>query len=222
MVVMLTWVVPQFSQFYEHYHAPLPLPTLLLMGLSRALRSYAWLAACFGIGGFVAFKRYYRTASGKLRVDRLRWKIPVFGTLGQKISNARFAHLLSALYRSGIPITKGLSLLEGVIQHAVMSKDILTIRARIERGQSLAEAMRETTCFAPMLVEATAVGEKTGALDEMLRGLGEHYDLEIQHMTKNLSTLLEPILLIFIFGMVAFFALAIFLPIWNISKAVVP
>lgn len=220
MVVMLGWIVPAFAKFYAHYHATLPLPTRLLLGLSYVVSHFGWIVALLGIGGFIFLKRYSRTPAGKFRIDSLRWRIPVFGSLGQKIANSRFAHILSALYRTGFPITRGLSLVEAVIENEVMSKDIRQVRTEIERGQSIAEAMKKTTCFSPMLIEVTAIGEKTGSLDEMLKGLGEHYDVEIHHMIKNLTTLLEPLLLFFIFGMVALFALAIFLPIWNISTAV--
>ena len=127
---------------------------------------------------------------------------------------------MAALYQSGLSITKSLGLVEKVIDNEVMAKDMRLIRAQIEKGQSIAESMRGATSFTPMLIEATAIGEKTGSLDDMLHSLGEHYDIEIHHMIKNLTTLLEPLLLVLIFGMVALFALAIFLPIWNLSGAV--
>ncbi|MDO8526728.1 MAG: type II secretion system F family protein [Deltaproteobacteria bacterium] len=220
MTIMLIWVFPEFAKFYGHYKAALPLPTRIIMGMSDVLRHYGWAVVLLLFAGYIAIRRYYQTPAGKLRLDGWRWRVPVFGTLGQKIANARFAHILSALYHSGLSVTKSLNLVENVIQNEVMAKDIRLIRADIERGQSLSEAMKKSTCFSPMLVEATAIGEKTGSLDDMLKGLGEHYDIEIHHMVKNLTTLLEPILLGFIFGFVALFALAIFLPIWNMSSAV--
>lgn len=217
---MLIWVIPQFSKFYGQYHATLPLPTRILVGASDVLRYYGWVVLLAGFGIYLAFWHYYQTPAGRLRVDRWLWQIPVFGLLGQKIANARFAYLLGALYRSGLSITKSLGLVETVIENEVMGRDIRKIRTQIEKGQSIAKAMAETESFAPILIEATAVGEKTGSLDTMLEGLAEHYDADIQHMTKNLTTLLEPILLFFIFGMVALFALAIFLPIWRLSTVV--
>lgn len=218
--VMLTWVIPEFAKFYAHYHAALPLPTRILLGTSYVLRHYGWIVALVGIALYLTYRRYYQTPKGRLRIDKIRWQIPVFGALSQKIANSRFAHILAALYQSGLSITKSLGLVEKVIDNEVMAKDMRLIRAQIEKGQSIAEAMRSTTSFTPMLIESTAIGEKTGALDDMLNGLGEHYDVEIHHMIKNLTTLLEPLLLVFIFGMVALFALAIFLPIWNLSGAV--
>lgn len=218
--VMLIWVIPQFTQFYAHYHAQLPLPTRIMVGASHVIRHYGWVVVLIVAGLFLALRQYYHTPTGKFKIDQLKWAVPVFGELGKKIANARFAHLLASLYRSGLSITKALGLVETVIENEVMSRDIRQIRMQIEKGQSIAKAMQETRCFAPILIEATAVGEKTGSLDTMLEGLGEHYDTEIQHMTKNLTTMLEPFLLFFIFGMVALFALSIFLPIWNLSSVV--
>ncbi len=219
-MVMLIWVIPEFSKFYGHYKAALPLPTRILTGASTLIRYYGWVVALTGIAIFLAVRRYYQTPHGRLKIDTWKWQIPVFGSLGQKIANARFAHLLAALYHSGLSITKSLSLVETVIENEVMAKDIRTIRAQIEKGETISQAMQGTSSFAPILIEATGVGEKAGSLDTMLEGLGKHYDTEIQHTTKNLTTLLEPFLLFFIFGMVALFALAIFLPIWNLSRAV--
>lgn len=218
--VMMVWVVPQFAKFYAHYKSALPIPTRILTGVSHIFVYYGWAVALAFLFIYILYRRYNRTPSGKLKLDQLRWKIPIFGALSQKIANARFSHILSALYRSGFSITKGLSLVEGVIENEVMVKDIRRVRTGIERGQSLSEAMKNSSSFSPILVEATAVGEKTGALDDMLQSLGEHYDTEITYTIKNLTTLLEPFLLFFIFGMVAFFAMAIVLPIWNVSRAV--
>lgn len=220
LTAMLIWVFPEFAKFYAHYKATLPLPTRIVMAASNIARYYGWVVVLLGVAGFLGVRRYYQTPEGKYRLDKFLWSLPVFGTLGQKIANARFAHILSALYQSGLSVTKSLGLVENIIQNEVMAKDIRLMRAEIERGQSISEAMKKSACFSPMLIEATAIGEKTGSLDDMLKGLGEHYDIEIHHMIKNLTTLLEPMLLGFIFSMVALFALAIFLPIWNLSQAV--
>lgn len=220
MTSMLIWVVPEFAKFYANYKATLPLPTRILTQVSEIVRSYTWVLVLLIGAVYLLIRRYYHTPAGRMKLDRWRWAIPVFGPLSQKIANARFSHLLSSLYKSGFSITKGLALIENILDNAVMVKDLQNVRTEIERGTSLSEAMRNTKSFSPMLIEATAIGEKTGSLDDMLKELGTHYDSEIQHTVKNLTTLLEPFLLFMIFGMVGFFALAIFLPIWNISRAV--
>lgn len=218
--VMLIWVIPQFAKFYAHYHADLPLPTQILVGASTILVHYGWGVAIAAIILYLLYRRYYNTPSGKLRIDRLFWSVPVFGPLGVKTANARFAHILASLYHSGFSITKSLRLIENILDNEVMIREIRHVQTSIEQGMSIADAMRQGVCFSPIMIESTAIGEQTGSLDEMLKGMGEHYDTEIDHTVKNLTTLIEPFLLFFIFGMVALFALSIFLPIWNMSQAV--
>ena len=152
-------------------------------------------------------------------VDTLKFKIPVFGPLALKVTNARFANILSCLYRSGLPVTKALEITGGTIGNEAFLRDIKVLQSDVEKGHGIADSMRNLKYFNPVIVEASSIGEKTGALDGMLKSIGEHYDMEIDHTVKNLTTLLEPILLCIIFGMVAIFALAIFLPIWNLSDA---
>lgn len=117
-------------------------------------------------------------------------------------------------------MTRCLEITGGTIENGAFTRELEILKSEITGGKTVSEGMRQCHYFLPVVVEATAVGEKSGSLDEMLEGMGTHYDMEVQHMVKNLTTLLEPFLLFFIFGMVTLFALAIFLPIWNMSKAV--
>ena len=191
-----------------------------MIGSSTFLRTYWYL--CFGSVAAILFalKRWYQTSRGRSTLDKIKWKLPVFGKLGQKVANARFANILGALYKAGLAITRGLEITANTMGHAVFMHDILLVKAEVEKGRSISEAMRASKYFSPLLIEATAIGEKSGALDNMYFSVGAHYDMEVQHTLKNLTTLLEPILLFIVFGMVAIFALAIFLPMWGMSKAV--
>ncbi len=219
-IVLMTFVVPKFASFYAHYKSELPLPTRIMIGFSDFVKHYT-LMIMGGIGFMIfLFKRWAATAKGKLTVDRLSWKIPVFGPLGQKVANARFAHILGALYKAGLPITRALTITADTIDNEAFIRNIHLVQADVERGKGIAEAMRQTEYISPILIEATAIAEKSGALDDMYASVASHFDMEINHTLKNLTTLLEPILLGLIFGMVTVFALAVFLPIWNMSKAV--
>ena len=220
VVFILTFVIPKFAGFFSHYKAELPLPTKIMIGSSTFLRTYWYL--CFGSVAAILFalKRWYQTSRGRSTLDKIKWKLPVFGKLGQKVANARFANILGALYKAGLAITRGLEITANTMGHAVFMHDILLVKAEVEKGRSISEAMRASKYFSPLLIEATAIGEKSGALDNMYFSVGAHYDMEVQHTLKNLTTLLEPILLFIVFGMVAIFALAIFLPMWGMSKAV--
>ena len=136
------------------------------------------------------------------------------------MANARFSNIVGAFYKAGLPITDGLEITSKTIGNEAFSREIMQVKGEVKKGRSISAAMRDLNYFSPLLVEATAIGEKSGALDEMYTSIGEHYDSEVQHTLKNLTTLLEPMLLFGVFGMVALFALAIFLPMWNLSKVV--
>ena len=219
-VVVMTFVVPKFASFFAHYKAELPLPTQMLMGASHFLVSYGYIPALLAVMGVIAWRRYARTRKGKVRVGEIQFQVPVFGPLHIKVANARFCHIFSALYRSGLPITRALMITAGTIENGAFYKEVETVAAEVTKGKTISEAMAAARYFSPVIIDATAVGEQTGSLDEMLEAMGEHYDLEIQHTLKNFATLLEPILLAVVFGMVTLFALAIFLPIWNMSRAI--
>lgn len=217
--VLMIFVVPKFMEIFKGLGAELPLPTKIMIWTSNFLTNYFFFLV---VGFFVLrflYNRYYATPKGRFFVDKLSFQVFVFGPLSLKVCNARFANILSSLYRSGLPVTKALNITGNTIGNEAFMRDVRLLQAEVERGNSIAESMRSLTYFSPVVVEATSIGEKTGALDSMLKSIGDHYDMEINHTVKNLTTLLEPVLLVIIFGMVTVFALAIFLPIWGMSSA---
>ncbi|MBI2501448.1 MAG: type II secretion system F family protein [Deltaproteobacteria bacterium] len=218
--VLMIFVVPKFATFYSSMDVSLPWPTLFLMGASSFFVHYWFLLAAVIFGGYSLFHWYQKTARGRLRLGEIAFKLPVFGPLALRVANARFCHIFSALYRSGLPVIRALEIVEGTIENGAFGRDIQRLRTELTRGRSLAEAMSLCSYFTPVVMEAVAAGEKSGALDEMMESIGHHYDTEVGHTVKNLSTLLEPLLLIIVFGMVGLFALAIFLPIWNMTQIV--
>lgn len=220
VIFLMTFVVPKFVGFYARYGAEVPLPTQILIGISNFFRNY-WYVAISIVGVSVYFfQRFYRTRMGKMKIDRLRFHLPVFGDLQLKVANARFGHILAALYRSGLPMPRSLEVVANVIGNVAFSFEILMVRDEIQKGSTLSEAMKHQHYFTPVIIETTSVGEQSGAIDEMLETIAEHYELEVNHTIKNLTTLLEPLLLVGIFGMVALLALAIFLPIWNLTTVI--
>lgn len=220
VTVLMTFVVPKFALFYAQFKAALPLPTVILIKTSH-LFSHQWYLI-LAVGGllYFLFWRFKRTFRGRLKLGEWTFKLPILGPLNIRVANARFCHILAALYRSGLPITRALEITGGTIENGAFQREIDRLRTEIVRGRSISEAMEQCRFFTPVIVEATSAGEKSGALDEMLDGIGTHYDTEVSHTVKNLTTLLEPVLLIMVFGMVGLFALAIFLPIWNLSQIV--
>ena len=217
---LMTFVVPKFVDFYGRYDAELPLPTRLLIGCSVFLTQYWYVALTSFIVCMVLWQRYASTNVGRMKIDRVRFQIPIFGDLNMKVANARFGHIMAALYRSGLAMPRCLEVVARVIGNVAFAQEVQRIRDDIQKGSSLSEAMSRRMYFPAVMVETTAVGERAGALDDMLSTIAGHYDLEVDHTVKNLTTLLEPIMLCLIFGVVTVLALAIFLQIWSLSEVV--
>lgn len=220
IVFLLSFVVPKFVGFYAKYGADLPLPTKILIGASQVVKGY-WYVVLIVVGiAYFLYRRYAATNVGRYKIDRLRFNMPVFGPLQLKIASARFGHIMAALYRSGLSMPRSLEVVADVIGNQAFALEVRKIRDDIQKGSTLSEAMQRHQYFPPVVVETTMVGEKSGTLDEMMSTVADHFDLEVAHTIKNLTTLLEPLLLIAIFGIVLLVALAIFLPIWNLSRVV--
>lgn len=219
-VLMVTYVIPRFADFYSGYHAKLPLPTLIVVGISDFMQNYWYIALAFVAGVFLIFRRYKKTKVGQLSLDKLKFKLPVFGRLNLMVANSRFARLLAALYKSGLPLSNSLNITANTIGNVAYQHEVEAVNAEVEKGSSLARAMEGRKYFTPLIIEGAAVGEQTGALDEMLDSAAQFYDDEVTIMLDQLTTLIEPLLLVGLFAMVGLLALAIFLPMWNVTKVV--
>jgi len=220
VVVLMTFVVPKFTAFYGHYGADLPLATQIVIGTSNFIRGYWWIIVLVSLAAMYAYHRFSSSRTGSFALDEWRFKLPVFGPLSIKVANSRFGHILSALYRSGLSMPRALEVVASVIGNEAYGLEVRKLKDSIQKGSTMADAMAKLKYFPAVMVETTAVGEKTGALDDMLTAISDHYELEVSHNIKNLTTMIEPLLLILIFGMVAVLALAIFLPIWNMSTII--
>ena len=217
---MLTFVIPPFKQFYAKFGAELPLPTKVMLFLSELVTTYWYIPVIGGIAAYFAWKKFSQTKQGRIFVSTVSFKIPVFGRLNRLVANSRFGHLTAALYRSGVPLTMALGVIANTMTNVFYAADVMTLKVGIEHGASLAQSMKNTTYFEPMVQEACAVGEKIGRIDELLESVAKFYDEEVDDLLKNLSTLIEPIMLVLLFGLVLGLALAIYMPIWGISEAV--
>ncbi len=214
---MLKFVVPKFATFYTSSGKELPTPTKIVMAASDIVTHYWWMA----ILGFVAFRYLWikltSSGRGKLKWGEIRFRVPIFGPLSLKIENSRFCHIMAALYKSGLPINRALEISGRTLENAAFIRDIDLLKAEVVQGGTMSDAMAKCRYFPTMIVDAAAVGEKTGALDEMMEAIAGHYDLEIHHTVKNLSTLIEPLMLFAIGGVVLLLALAMFLPMWSMG-----
>jgi type IV pilus assembly protein PilC len=217
--VILWKVIPTFAALFAGLGAELPLPTRVVIALSDFLVNFM----PFIIVGIMAlgygFKSYYATASGRRQVDATMLKLPVLGLIMRKIAVARFCRTLSTLLSSGVPILDGLDITARTSGNTVVEEAILLTRKSIERGETISAPLKETGVFPAMVTQMIAVGETTGALDTMLAKIADFYEDEVDTAVAGLLTLLEPIMIAFLGGVVGGIVIAMYLPIFDlISK----
>lgn len=217
---VLVGVLPKFVAIFEASQERLPLPTKALLFLSYVLRNFWWVFILGVIFSINWFRRYYRSTHGRLHVDSLMLQLPLFGPLILKIMVSRFSRSVAALTKSGIPVLEALSVVETTISNRLLRNIIQNTRSAISRGQSLTEPFRSSRLFPPMVIQLIDTGEHTGRLDEMFEQIADFYDPEIEFTMSNLTSLLEPAMLLIMGGVVAFIALSVLLPIFNLISII--
>ncbi|MFO7870743.1 MAG: type II secretion system F family protein [Kiritimatiellia bacterium] len=219
-IAMIIFIVPVFGEMFSDFGAALPGPTQALLNLSENMRSNGiWYF--LGIVAFVVgFKKWKSTESGGYKFDQFVLKAPVFGELNKKVAAARFARTLAQLIRSGVPILSALEIVSGATGNKVAGKLILEAREAVEKGDPLSSAMQEQTVFPIMLVRMLQAGEKTGKIDEMLESIADFYDDEVDTMLSGLTSLLEPLLMIFLGVIIGGLVVCMFLPIFKMGEIV--
>jgi type IV pilus assembly protein PilC len=217
--VILWKVIPTFATLFAGLGAELPLPTRIVIAASNNLVRFG----PFLVGGLVALvfglRSYYATPGGRMTIDRFLLRLPIFGLLIRKIAVARFCRTLSTLLASGVSILEALDITARTSGNAVVEEAILTTRKSIERGETIAQPLKETAVFPPMVVQMIGVGEATGALDTMLSKIADFYEEEVDVAVAGLLTLLEPVMIAFLGGVVGGIVIAMYMPIFDlISK----
>ncbi len=216
--IMLYFVVPRFSMLYGKFGAELPLPTQILISMSDMFKKYWYYIVGAMAGIYVGFNNYIKTDAGRYKWDKFCLTVPIFGVLNVKVAMSRFARVFGTLFRSGIPILQTIDIVSKAIGNVIIAEILMKIKADVQAGGSLAKSMREFKVFPPIIIQMIDIGEESGSLDIMLIKVSEYFDQEVDYGIKGLITALEPVLLVFIFGMVLFLALAVFLPMWDIVK----
>jgi type IV pilus assembly protein PilC len=217
--VILWKVIPTFAAMFAGLGADLPLPTRIVIALSDNLvRFIPFVIPGFFVAGW-AFKTYYGTPGGRRMIDSIVLKLPVLGMLMRKIAVARFCRTLSTLISSGVPILDGLEITAKTAGNAIVEDAIMLTRKSIERGETIAVPLKETAVFPPMVTQMIGVGEATGALDAMLAKIADFYEEEVDVAVAGLLTLLEPIMIALLGGVVGGIVIAMYMPIFDmISK----
>lgn len=220
VMILMIFVIPVFETMFKSAGQTLPLPTLIVVTLSKLIKKYVLIFIPAVILLFYLFKKYYRTESGKALVDRLLLKLPIFGPLFQKISVARFSRTLGTLVSSGVPILDGLSIVSKTSGNKTVETAILKARASIREGETIAEPLNRSGIFPPMVIQMISVGESTGALDSMLAKIADFYEEEVDVAVGNLTSLLEPFLMVFLGVVIGGVVISMYLPIFQMASAV--
>ena len=218
--IIITFVIPRFVSLFDKFKAKLPLPTRILIAINNFFHHYWWLIFLVVGGSIIAFNKYKKTEEGKKRIDELILKVPILGKLIHKIYLSRMMRILGLLYKSGLPITTSLSIVAEVSGNEVAKKATLAIKDEVEAGASISKPIKNSDFFPDIISDMVAVGEETGSLDEMLFKISDYFDEEIEYTIANLSSAIEPVLLVFIAGMVLLLALGVFLPMWDMVKVI--
>jgi len=219
LVAMIVKIVPMFAGIYERFRVPLPIPTKMLLAISQAVVNNLLLFTVLTTGATIAVFYYLQTSAGRLWLDRAKFNLPLFGPLIRMYAVTKFSRTLGILTASGIQILYALKVLKPVPGNKVLERGIDQVRERVEEGGALSRAMDESGAFPEMLVQMTATGEETGHLDEMLTRTADFYEQRVGAQVDGLSSLIEPIAIVVLGGMVGVMLLALYLPIFNLGQA---
>ena len=216
-LVMLMFVTPTFEKMFKDFGGAMPAPTQFLIDLSHVMTTYWYLIFGTPVALFVAWRFWVGTKSGRSQWDAFILKLPIVGSLIRKIAVARFTRTLGTMLSSGVPILDALEIVAKSAGNRVIERAILTVRARIAEGKNIAGPLAETKVFPPMVVQMIGVGEATGAMDQMLNKIADFYDDEVDVAVGALTAAIEPVMMVFLGGMVGGFMVAMYLPIFSVA-----
>jgi len=216
---LLKFVVPIFANLFVGLGVALPLPTRLVMKLSEIVGNFWWVGVLLVVALAVGIRQVRKDPRGRLFTDRLLLNMPVVGILLRKIAVARFTRTMGTLITSGVPILEGLGITARTSGNAVLEQALLKVRKSIEEGRTIVDPLRESGVFPNMVTQMIGVGEATGAMDAMLQKIADFYEDEVDSATKNLLTLMEPIMIAFLGVAVGGIVISLYMPLFSmISK----
>lgn len=215
---LVIYILPTFVNLFEGMSLDLPLPTKILIGITNGIRN-PWILGTalvvFGLIGF-ALAQYGKNPTGRKQYDLIKLKMPVFGMLNKKVAISRFCRTLGTLLSSGVPIMQALEIVGKASGNEVIAETVLKVRESIREGESIATPLAESEMFPPMVTQMVAVGEETGNLDAMLSKIADFYDTEVEYILSSLTSMLEPIMILGMGGIVGFIVIAVFLPLYQL------
>jgi MSHA biogenesis protein MshG len=216
--VINTLVVPAFADVFKSFNADLPLATRILVASSKFTLNYGWALGLGAVGGFLGLRQWVSQPAGRQAWDRLRLRLPLAGPIVQKATMSRFARSFSLALKSGVPVEQALTVVAQTVDNAHIARKVEAMRESVERGDTILRAAVASGIFTPVVLQMVAVGEETGAIDELMEEIAELYTNEVQYELKTLSQQIEPILIIFLGALVLLLALGVFLPLWDLGR----
>lgn len=220
LLFLLSYVVPTITKIFSENQTSLPMMTTILLAISGFMQEYWWLVVGTVLIIVISVRVSIRTPAGRMRFDRYLLAMPYFGKVIKKVALARFSRTLSTLLTSGIPLLTSLDIVKNVVSNMVLSQAIEDARASIREGQSIAPPLKRSGLFPAMLIHMIAVGEKSGELEQMLSRAADAYDREVDSSVSSLTSILEPLMIVFGGGVVLFIVMAILLPIFSMNELV--
>jgi len=217
IAVIMTYVIPVFAKMFERLGGVLPLPTRIVIAISNFMNGPGGLLVLGGIIGFIVFIiQIRRTERGRKITDAIFLKLPIFGVLLKKVAIAKFTRTLGTLISSGVPILDGLNITAKTSGNKIVEEEIMKVGKAVAEGKTIAEPMRDSKVFPPMVTQMIAVGETTGAVDTMLNKIADFYDEEVDSTTANLTAIMEPVLIVFLGVTIGFIVVSMYLPIFRL------
>jgi type IV pilus assembly protein PilC len=220
VLVLLLFVIPVFEGMFSSFGKALPLPTQVAISLSKFVKNYILYTIPVVVALIYIFRRYYKTDNGRRTVDRLTMKIPVVGVLLQKAAVARVTRTLATLLTSGVSILESLTIVAKTAGNRIIEEALIIARTDISEGRSISDPLKESGVFPPMTVQMIQIGESTGALDSMLNKIADFYEEDVDTMVGNLTSLIEPVLMVFLGIVLGALVIAMYLPIFQLGSVV--
>jgi general secretion pathway protein F len=219
VAILFVVVVPKITKIFDRLQTSLPIPTQILIGASNFVKNWWWLIGIVAIGGTILLVRYFRTPEGREKWDRFALRVPVFGPLLRMIAIARFTRTLSTLLASGVPVLTALDIVKNVLNNKILEKVVEESRVSIQEGESIAAPLKRSKQFPPLVTHMIAIGEKSGELENMLSNVANAYEQQVDGKINTLTSLLEPVMIVCMGGVVGFIVFSILLPILKMNQA---
>ncbi len=213
-------VIPQFASMFQRFGVELPLPTRILITTSNFFVDYWVLLLALIVGSLFGFKAWLKTERGRERWDKARLRMPVVGNIVNRAQLSRFSRTFSLMLKAGVPLNQSLALAAEALDNKYLENRLQEMKSSIEAGSTVSTTASQSGIFTPLVLQMLAVGEETGQIDQLLLEVADFYDREVDYDLKTLTARIEPILLVFVAGMVLILALGIFLPMWGMLDAI--